>query len=402
MRILFLNDFIPPHSIVGPGKRNFELAQELKRLGNDVYFITSCQDKKLEGEEIIDGIKIFNIYSKYSYRFKSYVNLHNFFIIEKIKSIMKNIRPDVVHADIIHFHLSYASLKIAKQYSRAVFLTTRDFMLFSAGKFLQKERECGEINYKVSWLDNFKRAKKRFNPLRNILIKRYLKYVDKIFAVSNELAKSLDQNDIYNVEVIHNGLNIVDINPVDFEFKNSKTIFLLGRINETKGVYALLNSFPIIISKVPDAEITIAGVKDEEKEKIEKYIRKLNLNKAKIKIFKRLIKDELKSAFESAAVIVSPSLYPDPFPGVNLEAALYRKPVVTTCFGGAKEFIIDGKTGYVVNPYNKKELADKITDLLIDEEKARRFGMANFERLKNHFSINKQAEIILGWYKKFI
>jgi hypothetical protein len=63
MRILFLNDFIPPRHIGGPGLRNFEVAKILKEKGNDVFFITSCQNKKFEGEESRDGIKIFSVYS---------------------------------------------------------------------------------------------------------------------------------------------------------------------------------------------------------------------------------------------------------------------------------------------------------------------------------------------------
>jgi glycosyltransferase involved in cell wall biosynthesis len=111
--------------------------------------------------------------------------------------------------------------------------------------------------------------------------------------------------------------------------------------------------------------------------------------------------EELDSVYKTASLVVSPSLYSDPFPGVNLEAALYGKPVITTCFGGAKEFIIDGQTGYVANPFNPEELAKKIIDILKDSEKAERFGKANFERLKNDFSTEKQAEILLGWYKKY-
>ncbi len=35
-------------------------------------------------------------------------------------------------------------------------------------------------------------------------------------------------------------------------------------------------------------------------------------------------------------------------------------PPVTTCFGGAREAVIDGETGFVVNPYDIGALADRL------------------------------------------
>jgi glycosyltransferase involved in cell wall biosynthesis len=228
---------------------------------------------------MIDGIKIFNIYSKYDYRLKFYVSVYNPFVLRKAEKILKKIKPDVVHADIVQFHLSYAILKKAKKYAKGVFFTARDHTLFSSGKFLQKERECGEINYRVSWLDDFKKAGVRFNPLRAFFIKRYLKYVDKIFAVSTELEKALNQNGILNTSVIHNGLPMFGVLTPNFTQSKTKKIFLLGRVNESKGVYALLDSFSIVLREVPSAEIIIAGVKNDEKEKILKYAERAGVRK---------------------------------------------------------------------------------------------------------------------------
>jgi len=111
--------------------------------------------------------------------------------------------------------------------------------------------------------------------------------------------------------------------------------------------------------------------------------------------------EAVQDYFKSATLVVSPSLYPDPFPGVNLEAALYKKPAVTTCFGGANEFVLDGVSGYVIDPFNKKELAERILDLLLDEQKCRQFGEAAYRRLKNNFSLDAQTQKLFSWYKKY-
>lgn len=400
MKILFLNDFIPPRNIGGPGFRNFEVARELRKRGNDVYFITSCQDRKQEGEETKDGIKIFNVYSKYPLKYRHYVSVYNFKILGKIKKIIRELKPDITHVDTVHTHLSYASVKIAKKYSKAVFLTSRDSMIFHYGKFFPKEKKCGEINYKTGWIEDLKIAKKRYNPFRNIMIKHYLKYADKIFAISNDMARALKQNGISNVEVLYNGIPVPEPEPLYIE-NNSKTIFFPGRTSYAKGIYVLLDAFLFIKKEVPDAKVLIAGATEEGKKEIARYMEEGNIKKNDVEILGWISNEEVHKIYNKVNVVATPSLCADFLLGVNLEAAAHKRPVVTTCFGGAKEFVLDGETGYVVNPYDKKELADKIADILLDGDKARRFGEVSFKRLKEKFSIGVHVDKLLKFYHHF-
>jgi len=62
--------------------------------------------------------------------------------------------------------------------------------------------------------------------------------------------------------------------------------------------------------------------------------------------------------------------------------------------------VINNETGYIVNPYNEKELADKIIDLLKSPAKARTFGQAGYERVKNEFSLEKQTKKTMEWYQR--
>ncbi|MDD2753530.1 MAG: glycosyltransferase family 4 protein [Candidatus Portnoybacteria bacterium] len=402
MKILFLADFIPPRHIGGPGKRNWEVAVKLAQLGHEVFFITSCQNKKQEIEETREKIRIFNVYSKYSPVLRDYFNIYNPFVLGKIKKIIKQVKPDVVHADMVNTHLSYASLSVAKKYASAVFLHARDFMLFNFGKFFQKERVCGAINYRVSWLDNLKAGRKRFNPFRRLFIRKYIKNADKIFAISQELAEALAQNGITNVAVLHNGFPLSATEP-EFGGFEAKTIYLFGRLNEAKGVYALLDAFPLIKEKVPAAKIILAGADNYEQKKIKAYISEKRLPAADIEVLGWMSGDQATAILKSVSLVVSPSIYPDPLlAGANFEAASFKKPIVTTCFGGAKEFVLDGRTGYVVNPFDIKELAAKITELLGDKEKARSFGEAAYQRLQADFSLDEYVKNLLSWYAEFL
>ena len=79
-----------------------------------------------------------------------------------------------------------------------------------------------------------------------------------------------------------------------------------------------------------------------------------------------------------------------------------KKPVIGTCFGGTKEIIIDNNTGYIVNPLDTQTMAEKIIDLLKNSQKAIQFGKAGYNRVEQEFSLEKQTNKYLKWFKKYI
>jgi len=409
MKIVYLTDDYPPHTTGGAARVVYSLAKKMKELGHEVCVITTVRNRSEEGISSENGIFIYRLVSKYHERWRAWLGIYNFKVVGRIAAILRDIRPDVVHAHNIHYHLSYHALKQARNFAQKVFFTAHDVMSFAYTKFWPRENDCNLINYKMTFWQNLKIAKKRFNPFRNILIKKYLGYCDKIFAVSGALAEALRQNGIKNAVTIYNGFDAVNIflpNPEELSgFKtrhnlNGKKVMLLaGRVSHEKGAYLMIEILPEIKKIVPEAVLFFAGVKEEEAVKFADYAKKFGVESC-LRLSGWLDEGGMSMAYLSSDMVLAPSLIFDSFPTTNLEAALYKKPVIATCFGGSKEFIIDGKTGFVVNPYDKNALASKIIDLLSDKNKADSFGQAAFERLKNDFSLSRQAQILLQYYKQ--
>jgi len=385
MKILFLEDNFPPYNNVGgAGTVASSLAYELKKKGNDVFVITSVQDKSNEGSVEDNGLKVFKIYSKYHIRWQAYLSLYNPRTVEKIKKIIEQISPDVVHAHNIHYYLSYHALKLAKQSGAKVFLTAHDAMLFHYGKV--------DNANKISPWAQLKKYKLRYNPFRNLVIKSCLKYVDQIFAVSFALKDALVQNGIKNITVIHNGIdvNCWELAPSVVEgFKEKygllgkELVLFGGRISLAKGSRQALLALELVRQKIPEAELMVLGR--------EQLPGAENLG--------WLSGEELKVAFSSSDVVIVPSLYLDPLPTVVLEAMASKKPVVGTCSGGTPEMIVDGQTGYIVDPSDTSLLAKRIIELLSDNSKAKSFGEAGFERVRKEFNLETQVNELLNWYK---
>ncbi|MFH1997666.1 MAG: glycosyltransferase family 4 protein [Patescibacteria group bacterium] len=407
MKILFLSEEFPPINFGGSGAVAYSLASGLKKRGHDVFIITSVQKKSEQGEINFNGLKIFRIQSNYHNRWRAWLSLYNPQVVFKIEKIIKEIKPDIVHAHNVHTYLSYYCFKIAKKYAKAVFLTAHDVMLIHTGKLMPKNGNC---MFKLSALDQIKDAKKRYNPFRNIIIKHYLKYVDRIFAVSNTLKHVLEINGIKNIETIYNGIDVNDwqINKVEVEkFKkkynlaNKKVIIFSARLIEAKGGDQLIESLSLVNQKFSNFILLVVGRKWDYTEKLKKLSDDFKI-KEKIIFTNFLEKNELKSAYYSSDISVLPSLCFETFGMTNLEAMACKKPVISTYFGGPSEVVVDKETGYLIDPNNTELMAKKIIDLLKNLEKANVFGRAGHNRAEEKFSLNKQIEKILKWYNKYV
>ena len=206
MKIVFLSDDFPPRSFGGAGFSTYELALGMKKEGHEVFVITTCRNRSEAGEMNYHGLRVFSIASDYPGKWRAYISIYNPMTVKRVEELLKEIKPDVVHANNIHLYLSYHCLKVSKQHAKVVIFTARDVMTFNFAKLTTKQY-LEHFDSRTTWRDHLMQAKKRWNPLRNFLIKRYLRNTDKIFAVSDALRSALLQNGIENIETMYTGID---------------------------------------------------------------------------------------------------------------------------------------------------------------------------------------------------
>lgn len=412
MKILFLQDDFPPRSFGGAGISAFDFAKAIERLGQDVSVITAVGNKSEERQGEYCGLKIFRIYSNYHRRWRAYLSLYNPQTVKKVRNIINDVKPDVVHARNIHYHLSYHCLKIAKQSGAKVFFTAHDAMVFHYDKFVEFIDPCEvgcvkKFNYHVSPWQQLKKFKKRYNPFRNIVIRYYFTYVDKIFAISNALKEALAQNNIKGTEVLYNAIDVSEWQieqakiyafQKKYNLQDKQVILFGGRVSSEKGGYQAILAMKRVIDLLPSAVLLVIGNTNGYATTLAEIAQEIGISQ-NIIFTGWILGDELKAAYHASHIVIVPSLYLDPFVRINIEAMACRKPVIATCFGGSQEIVKDGFSGYIVNPYNTMAFSEKIVYLLNNPHKAKELGENGYILVQKKFSLEEQAKKHLAWYQ---
>jgi len=145
----------------------------------------------------------------------------------------------------------------------------------------------------------------------------------------------------------------------------------VGGLERPKALDVLLDAWPLVITRVPDAELVIAG-----EGSLDDALRRRAADKgpSTIRFVGRLTRPELVRLLDSATCLVLPSRS-EGVPRVIVEAMSRGRAVVATSVGGIPE-LVDETVGRVVPPEDVLALADAIGELLGDLPLAARLGDA--------------------------
>ena len=178
--------------------------------------------------------------------------------------------------------------------------------------------------------------------------------------------------------------NLISMNTEKEQVLNTKKYVLyLGRLNKTKGIDLLIKAFSQIENQT--VKLKIAGGFNHYKEELESLVKSLNLTKQVE--FLGLVKNEIKNdLIRNSWVMVSPS-HSDVIGMVNLEAASFKTPVITTFkVGLKKEWNTNG--GKLINP-NIEELKNALIEVFswtVEERNTN--GKHLYDFVKQHYSWN--------------
>ncbi len=310
--------------------------------------------------------------------------------------------------DVVHTHTWYVSMAgfLAKKLYRIPFvMTTHSLEPMRAWK----AEQLGSGYALSSWME------------RTAILD-----ADAVIAVSNGTKEDVLRSYPIPPERLHVIYNGIDLNEYRKTSGTSALIahgvdpsvpyvLFVGRITRQKGVTHLVDAIQYM---PPGTQVVLcAGAPDtpeiaaEMRYKVEQARQK---NPRVLWIEKMLSRPEAVQLYSHARVFCCPSVY-EPFGIINLEAMACEAPVVASATGGIKEVVVDGETGYLV-PFVQepdsgfpidperfaRDLGQKVSELLNDPEKCRRFGQAGRKRVEEKFSWPSIANQTIALYQGLI
>jgi glycosyltransferase involved in cell wall biosynthesis len=178
--------------------------------------------------------------------------------------------------------------------------------------------------------------------------------------------------------------DLAGVSPIDREgapaASSPPRVLFVGRVVAAKGAGVLLRA----AREVSDAEFVIAG-SGRQLPAMRKLAQRLGLAE-RVRFAGWLGPRELASELRGAAVAVVPSVWPEPFGIVGIEAHAAGVPVIASATGGISDWLDDGVNGLLVPAGDAPALARALSDLLADHERRRAMGQAGRRSTAARFS----------------
>jgi glycosyltransferase involved in cell wall biosynthesis len=378
MKILFINNVGTKHA--GAEIIISNLRSELKKQGHTVKILTG--DETSNGELIADWhFKTFADNSNFLFKL---LYVFNPFALWKLWGVLQLFKPDIVH---MH-NVSKASpfiLLLTRQYPSI--LTIHDHLVFDPTRFTDIPKLLPYKKELSNYFIDTPSLRYYLEKIRFLFLRKFYKSVDLVLACSDFYCICAKQSKLFNrVITLHNGITL----PKEKLVYNWNNLLFVGRIEEAKGVHILLKALPKILKENKKLHLKIVGSGSQIN-----YIKNLakELGVANfVKFSGHLSSKQIMNLNSRATIIIVPSLWPEPFGIVGLEAMGFGKPVIGTRVGGIPEWLENGKAGYLVDPGNSNQISDKVIQLISDRKKYLR--MSKNARIKaEQFSIQKSAKM---------
>lgn len=172
----------------------------------------------------------------------------------------------------------------------------------------------------------------------------------------------------------------------------SKVILTVSRLGKRKGHAFVLKALHDLRPQFGQFHYLIAG-EGEERKHIEQYVRDFALQD-NVSFLGEVKEKELLELYSICDLFVMPNITlengeVEGYGIVFLEAAAFGKPAIGGKSGGTSDIIIDGQTGYLVDPSHPEELKNRIQDILQHPDLANRLGQAARYRIADYFTWDK-------------
>ncbi|MGB9720415.1 MAG: glycosyltransferase family 4 protein [bacterium] len=407
MNVLLANTYHFPGG--GDSTYTFNLAELLNKYGHNVAFFAMKDERNLPDPN--EDLFVTNIDYRRLNQNKNIMNgfkvvIRSIYSVEarkKFHKLLKKFKPDIIHLQNIHHHLTTSIIFEAKSHNIPIIWTLHDYKLmcpnthFILDSNLMICERCKRSKYFFSVL---KRCKKNsifasclvaIESYFNKCTKVYDK-VDYFLTPSLFLKKKLFEYGFPERKIIHVphflAYNIFEPS------KNYGNYFLfMGKIERIKGIIPLIDACRVN----SQVRLKIAGRIDEQLK--EEFLSKLPSNVEYVGMKQG---DELYNLIEDCIALVLPSICYENQPFSILEAFARGKPAIASNLGGIVELVGNNERGILVSPSDSKAISEAMIFMLKEKDETKKMGEDAYEYVKKEHTPEKHYHRLIEIYERAV
>jgi len=320
---------------------------------------------------------------------------------KKITKLLEKYPVDIAHIQNIHRHITPSIFRVFKERNIPIVWTLHDyFLLCPNSTFYSNDRICERC-----------KGGKFFNVLINkcrqnsfsasfaVMLEEYihrllgfLSIPDFFITPSKFLREKLIEYGFSPSKVVHIP-NFIDYSKFSVSLNNNGYILYSGRLSYEKGIKTLIKA----ISLCRGVKLLIAGDGPLRVE-LEALAEELAPNY--IEFLGYVDKKNLQKVISDTMFVVVPSQWYENFPYSILESFAMGKPVLGSKIGGIPELLKDNRTGFLFEPGNAVELAEKISYLVDNPVKTSEMGIQARKLIEKKCAPEVHYKNLLEVYKK--
>jgi glycosyltransferase involved in cell wall biosynthesis len=293
----------------------------------------------------------------------------------RLSRVLKQLRPDVIHAHDPHgVAMAATALSIASPSRVPILVASR------------------RIEFRIA---------------HNSFSKWKYSRVDCFIAISEAVRERLIADGIprQKTTVVHEGVDVERI--VHLPAANVHAAFYLpthapivgniGALVPQKGQHHLIDAAAIVVRAVPDSRFVICG-DGELRQPLEEQIRRKHLERH---VFLAGFRPDVLELLKGFDLFALSSIHEGMCTSL-VDAMAASKAAVATRVGGVPEVVADGETALLVPPRDHEAMADRIAALLKDDARRARMGAAALKRAREHFTVDHMVRGTLATYERLL
>ena len=365
MKIGFVTHTAYPEGIGGREHHIHSLAKTISEQKNDeVIVFTASIEKKVKWEKIDETYWLVKIPSIPITVSKNPLQIYH--IVPKLYSLLKQVRPDILHLFeygsyattvasfyAIHHHIPFVFTVYGYQLKKTILKCCKKAFDVCVGKYLLKKSRAiicvsRQQHEEMIQIGSHKIKNKMFIRANSVLIQDF-KQINK-----DVLEKFREEYSLIEKGIIR--------------------LLTVARILPRKGIDTLLYALERVkrYYKRENIQLVLVGPDHGELKNLQSLINKLHLNKT-VSVVGSIPYHEIKYFFHACDIFVLPSLY-EGIPLVIFEAMSGGKPIISTSLVGIKSIVKNDETGLLVEPMDVNALADAIVRLSSDGDLRKEMG----------------------------